>query len=251
MKGAIPKSEAMPVSQVGVAGRRGVAAQGVSARSGRGRVTRPAELAGRKAVMLRPGYVLFEDGDVVRVGSSLESGVGNGWKLREVDDVEGEATFERGSVVSHLRVGRPWLPGFAGAGRGPGFSGIVPAGGGPAVVVPDRGHGGAVSMAAEGVTLEAFLSRLAADEGVAVVCEARIDKSLVSVRCVDTPVGDVLAAVARRVNAEVTRIGSLWFIGSLRPQPGRACGSMFAHPIATAEAPSQGLCVGNWSGGGD
>ncbi len=39
-----------------------------------------------------------------------------------------------------------------------------------------------------------------------------------NIRVQGVPVGDVLAAVARRVGADVTRLGSLWFIGSLRPQ---------------------------------
>ena len=61
-----------------------------------------------------------------------------------------------------------------------------------------------------------FLSRLAADDGVTVVCEQALDKAVVNVHAKDQPLGDLLAAVARRAGADVTRVGDLWFLGQLR-----------------------------------
>lgn len=56
------------------------------------------------------------------------------------------------------------------------------------------------------------LSNLA---GVSIIMEQSLDRSPVSIDVVEQPVGHVLSYVARRLGREVTRTGSLYFVGQL------------------------------------
>ena len=149
-KQMVPSSSASShVAQPGGPGTRPAALAAVGV-AGRGGVSSPAappsvaESGGEvRVVLLCPRYVLFDSGDLLRVGQTAELGAARGWRLDEVDDAESISTFSCGGVVRHVGLNRPWVPGSAGGGSGSAVQGVVSSGSRAGAVVRNTGHGGA------------------------------------------------------------------------------------------------------------
>src|ERR1700736_6621481 len=75
-----------------------------------------------------------------------------------------------------------------------------------------------LSLAVQDMPLTTFARWLANQSGVSVVVQASLDSSPVSIDVQGQSVEQVLAAVARRLNVAVSRLGSVYFIGELRPE---------------------------------
>lgn len=54
------------------------------------------------------------------------------------------------------------------------------------------------------------------EAGVSIVSDSAIDAQPITVQLTDQPVGDVLSVAARRVGAELTRRGNVYYLGTLR-----------------------------------
>ncbi len=155
MRAALPASQgAGPagVTDQGVGGHRVTELGGGRYRGGGGvgggaAAGRPALVDDRvgvvRLVLVRREEVVFEDGAVLRVGETVESGAALGWRLEVVNDVEGVATFDRRGVVRHVALGRDWVPRSAGVAGGAGVPGGVLGSAAGGVGAADTGHGGA------------------------------------------------------------------------------------------------------------
>ena len=66
--------------------------------------------------------------------------------------------------------------------------------------------------------LDQFARWVSKETGVSIVIAQTLDRRLVNVDVQEQPVDDVLAAVARRVGVQVSRTGTLYFLGELRPE---------------------------------
>ena len=75
-----------------------------------------------------------------------------------------------------------------------------------------------LTLAAEAMPLEAFLREVSNQAGVSIVAEERLDKLPVTLDVIDQQVSDVLGMVGRRMGVQVSRTGSLYFLGTLRPE---------------------------------
>lgn len=75
-----------------------------------------------------------------------------------------------------------------------------------------------MTLSADGMPLAAFLRYLSDQGGVSVVAEEGFDTAPVTIDARDQPVSAVLGAVARRLGVQLTRSGSLYFLGALRPE---------------------------------
>ena len=82
----------------------------------------------------------------------------------------------------------------------------------------DRQADARVSISCVDLPLKDFVAGLAKDHGVSVVYDRSLDKVPVSMELVDAPLSDVLALVARRAGAQLTRSGQLFYLGDLRPE---------------------------------
>lgn len=63
-----------------------------------------------------------------------------------------------------------------------------------------------------------FASWISLEAGISVVVADDLDSRAVTLDAVDLPVSDLMTAVARRVGAQVNRLGNLYLIGDLRPE---------------------------------
>lgn len=66
--------------------------------------------------------------------------------------------------------------------------------------------------------LPEFLRFLNQQASVNVVAGAEFDSAAVTVDLTDVPLDEVMSIVARRLNADVTRVGSLYYLGQLKPE---------------------------------
>lgn len=66
--------------------------------------------------------------------------------------------------------------------------------------------------------LGAFLRWLSNETGVSVVASSALDDQPVTVDVVEQGVSDILTVVARRLGVQVTRTGTLFYLGELRPE---------------------------------
>lgn len=75
-----------------------------------------------------------------------------------------------------------------------------------------------VSLSVQEMPLVSFARYLADQTGVSVIADASLDQRPVSIDVQGQRVSDVLAFVARRLNVQTTRTGTLYYIGQLRPE---------------------------------
>lgn len=76
-----------------------------------------------------------------------------------------------------------------------------------------------ISCSVAGMPFRDFLRYVASRGGeLSIVADASLDDQVVSLEVTGEPVSRVLAAVARRCGVQVTRIGRMYYIGTLRPE---------------------------------
>ena len=75
-----------------------------------------------------------------------------------------------------------------------------------------------LTLSAEAMPLGTFLRYVSDKTGVSVVCGLALDQRPVTVDLVDTPVSAALGVVARRLGVQVSRSGTMFYIGELRPE---------------------------------
>ena len=75
-----------------------------------------------------------------------------------------------------------------------------------------------VTLTTQQMPLEGVLRELSDQTKVSIVAEAGLDQSPVTLDVIDVPVDEVLGVIARRLGVQVTRTGSIYFLGSLRPE---------------------------------
>lgn len=73
-----------------------------------------------------------------------------------------------------------------------------------------------MSISADGMPLSSFLRYVSDRTGVSVIAEERLDGKEITLDMKDQDVGLVLSVVARRLGVQVTRSGSLYYLGKLR-----------------------------------
>ncbi len=59
---------------------------------------------------------------------------------------------------------------------------------------------------------------MAREAGVSIVAARSLDSEVVTVDVVDAPADEVLGMVARRLGVQLTRVGSIYYVGDLRPE---------------------------------
>ena len=74
------------------------------------------------------------------------------------------------------------------------------------------------SIATDEMPLKQFLRWCSDVAGVSVVAGKDLDKNSVTIAVVDEDIDRILAGVARRMGVEVTRVGSMYVLGELRPE---------------------------------
>ena len=85
-------------------------------------------------------------------------------------------------------------------------------------VAPPAAEEKRISVSAAAMPLGAFVTYVARESGVSVVVAAELDRRPVTVEFRNVPVSEVLSAVARRFNMQVTRVGGTFYMGDLKPE---------------------------------
>jgi len=75
-----------------------------------------------------------------------------------------------------------------------------------------------LSLSTQGMELNKFLRWISDNGNVSVVAESNLDTRLVVLDVVNQPVSEILGVVARRLGVQVTRSGTLYFLGDLKPE---------------------------------
>lgn len=73
-----------------------------------------------------------------------------------------------------------------------------------------------VTLSADSAPLSAVLRMLAMDTGVSLVAASALDSATVTLRLVDVPLDEALDVIARRLGAELTQFGGVYYLGTLR-----------------------------------
>jgi len=73
-----------------------------------------------------------------------------------------------------------------------------------------------LSMTARDSRLSDFLRLLATETGASIVSDMSLDNQTVSLELTDQPLSVILSVVARRVGAELTKKGTVYYLGNLR-----------------------------------
>lgn len=75
-----------------------------------------------------------------------------------------------------------------------------------------------LTLSVTGMPLSRFLQYITNKYGISIICDQNLDASPVTVDVVDTDIGDMLSAVARRFNVDITEQGNLYYLGNLKPE---------------------------------
>lgn len=75
-----------------------------------------------------------------------------------------------------------------------------------------------LTISASKMPLSAFLRWIADRTEASIICDQNLDNTPVTIDVTETPLPDILAAVARRMNVDLTQQGNLYFIGTLMPE---------------------------------
>lgn len=75
-----------------------------------------------------------------------------------------------------------------------------------------------MTLAAADQPLADFASWISVKTGISIVVADNLDERRITLSVVDLPIDDLMTAVARRVGAQVNRMGNLYVIGDLRPE---------------------------------
>lgn len=75
-----------------------------------------------------------------------------------------------------------------------------------------------VTFSAEGMPMQYFLRWVSDQAAVSIVADEALDKADVTVDVVDVPISQLLSSVARRLGVQLTRTGTVYFLGEGRPE---------------------------------
>jgi type II secretory pathway component GspD/PulD (secretin) len=75
-----------------------------------------------------------------------------------------------------------------------------------------------ISVVSDGMTVGAFARQVATEADVSIVVEEALDARIVTVDVRSEPVDVVLGVVARRLGVDLSRQGSLFFVGTIKPE---------------------------------
>ncbi|MEX0655462.1 MAG: hypothetical protein WD151_15165 [Phycisphaeraceae bacterium] len=75
-----------------------------------------------------------------------------------------------------------------------------------------------LTLSAESMPLSEFAHWVSREAGISIVIDANLDNRPVTIDLVDEPVNSSLGAIARRVGVQVSRSGTLYYLGGLRPE---------------------------------
>ncbi|QQE12322.1 hypothetical protein JD969_02275 [Planctomycetota bacterium] len=75
-----------------------------------------------------------------------------------------------------------------------------------------------ISCVVNDMKVTALCRYLASEYGVSIVTQEGLDDQVVNITVENQPVEDVVAVFARRVGAQLTRVGEVYYIGNLRPE---------------------------------
>lgn len=81
-----------------------------------------------------------------------------------------------------------------------------------------KNEGPRLTISAVNMPLQKFLRWASDKTGASIICDQNIDQSPVTIDVKNTPLADILSAVARRMSVDLTQQGELYFIGSLKPE---------------------------------
>lgn len=75
-----------------------------------------------------------------------------------------------------------------------------------------------ITFSTSGMSLIEFLRYVADVAKISIVCDQSLDNQIVNVNVVNAGIRDVLSSVARRYGVDITQQGSVYYIGTLKPQ---------------------------------
>ncbi len=75
-----------------------------------------------------------------------------------------------------------------------------------------------LTISTSGMPLKSFLRWIADRTGASIICDQTLDESPVTIDVSNTPLADILSAVARRLSVDLTQQGNLYYMGTLKPE---------------------------------
>jgi type II secretory pathway component HofQ len=75
-----------------------------------------------------------------------------------------------------------------------------------------------LTISAKDMPLYSFLRWIADQSDVSVICDRSLDDSPITIDVINTPLTDILSAIARRLNVDLTQQGNLFYMGALKPE---------------------------------
>lgn len=75
-----------------------------------------------------------------------------------------------------------------------------------------------VTLSASNISVPDFLRYVTQQTGESVACDESLDSHKIDIQVIDQPIAEVLQAVARRCGVNVTRVGSIYFLGQVHPE---------------------------------
>ena len=75
-----------------------------------------------------------------------------------------------------------------------------------------------VTLSVQNIPLHSLLTHLAQQSGVSIVSSDQLISKPVTIEVYEQPLDAVLSYIARQVNADISRTGNMYFLGTLRPE---------------------------------
>lgn len=75
-----------------------------------------------------------------------------------------------------------------------------------------------LTISSADMPLSSFLRWIADRTRASIICDQSLDAAPVTIDVIDTPLADILSAVARRLNVDLTQQGNLYYMGTLKPE---------------------------------
>lgn len=97
-----------------------------------------------------------------------------------------------------------------------------------------------LTISARDMKLTAFARFVANQTGLSVFCDSSLDSMLVTIEAVDAPLETIMSSVARRIGVSISRQGTCYYIGQIKPEDKsilvRKCRRMSAEDLQKAVA---------------
>lgn len=88
----------------------------------------------------------------------------------------------------------------------------------PSPQLSQRKNGKNLSIVMQGLPLADCCRLLSREAGVSLVVSEALDEKIVNLEVKDQPVEEVISVLSRRVGAQLTRVGEVYYLGDLRPE---------------------------------